>query len=483
MFLICANSCGSESSTPTAPPPKPSPIPPVVQLNPVNGHSNQANFQLSGSTTGGSTVTVSGGASVATTTANAAGAFTASVPLKPNSQNTLSVTATSPAGLTSSLVTVIIRHDDSRPVLNVLYPNDSVFDTDGDLRVNFAFEYSDSFPGIEIISVTNDRAIGGGLSKGGVDAGANIITAPGASPVIHPESATYNASLDHEFPIGANSVVISVADSAGNVTADTVEIEVAGTEPSFSLVSPSDGDVLTPGFVMRVEFSDVAGRVVQSGLNFIADKPLIGLLSQDGTQSKGAEAGETFGHAFSITEGSLLSTAEMNMDSYAFPGGETTIVAQVFDLAGNPSEADTVTVTAPDPYHSILVVNSIAQAGAQGHTIPLGFTSFEPFGGLQFSLNFDASVMSVDSISSQGRAPSSPFYEASGEGKLDIVMVDLAGDPIPSGSGVVLHVYASISATAASQVMALTLTDVQVANEAGDPINVVTRDGFIEVQR
>ena len=91
--------------------------------------------------------------------------------------------------------------------------------------------------------------------------------------------------------------------------------------------------------------------------------------------------------------------------------------------------------------------------------------------------------MSVDSISSQGRAPSSPFYEASGEGKLDIVMVDLAGDPIPSGSGVVLHVYASISAAAAGQTMALTLTDVQVANEAGDPINVVTRDGFIEVQR
>ena len=80
---------------------------------------------------------------------------------------------------------MIIRHDDGRPALNVLYPNDSVFDTDGDLRVNFAFEYSDSFPGIEIISITNDRAIGGGLSKGGVDAGANIIAALGASPVIH----------------------------------------------------------------------------------------------------------------------------------------------------------------------------------------------------------------------------------------------------------------------------------------------------------
>ena len=69
-FLICASSCGSESSVPTAPQ-KPAPVPPVVQLSLGNGYSNQVNFQLSGSTTGGSTVTVSGGASVATTTANA----------------------------------------------------------------------------------------------------------------------------------------------------------------------------------------------------------------------------------------------------------------------------------------------------------------------------------------------------------------------------------------------------------------------------
>ena len=484
-FLICASSCGSESSVPTAPQ-KPAPVPPVVQLSLGNGYSNQVNFQLSGSTTGGSTVTVSGGASVATTTANAAGAFTASVPLKPNSQNTLSVTATSPAGLTSSLVTMIIRHDDGRPVLNVLYPNDSVFDTDGDLRVNFAFEYSDSFPGIEIISITNDRAIGGGLSKGGVDAGANIITALGASPVIHQGSATYNASLDHEFPIGANSVVISVADSAGNVTADTVEIEVAGTEPSFEILQPQDGDVLTPDFVITADFSDVAGRITQSGLTFLANKPLIGLLSQDGTQAEGAEVGQNFGHAFSMTGGdpdTRPHATKMEMSSYAFPGGETMIISQVFDLAGNSSQADTITVTVPNPTHSVLVVNSTAQAGATGHTISLGFNSFEAFGGLQFSLNFDPSVMSLDSVSSAGRAPASPFYEVSEAGKVDIVVVDLTGDPIPSGSGIVLNVYASISATAAAQSMPLTLSDVQVANEAGNPINVVARDGVLEVQR
>ncbi len=428
-----------------------------------------------------------GGASVATTTANAAGAFTASVPLKPNSQNTLSVSATSTAGLTSSSVTVTIRHDDSRPVLNVLYPNDSIFDTDGDFRVNFAFEYSDSFPGIEIISVTNDRAIGGGHPKGGVDAGANIVlTSECCGPETPPGKFVYNASLDHEFPIGANSVVISVADSAGNVTADTVEIEVAGTEPSFEILQPQDGDVLSPDFVITADFSDVAGRITQSGLTFVANKPLIGLLSQDGTQAEGAEVGQNFGHAFSITGGdpdTRPHATKMEMSSYAFPGGETMIIGQVFDLAGNSSQADTITVTVPNPTHSVLVVNSTAQAGAQGHTIPLGFNSFEAFGGLQFSLNFDPSVMSVDSISSQGRAPASPFYEISEAGKLDIVVVDLTGDPIPSGSGVVLNVYASISAAAAAQSMTLTLSSVQVANEAGNPINVVARDGVLEVQR
>ena len=209
--------------------------------------------------------------------------------------------------------------------------------------------------------------------------------------------------------------------------------------------------------MITADFSDVVGRS-PCGLTFLANKPLIGLLSQDGTQAEGAEVGQNFGHAFSMTGGdpdTRPHATKMEMSSYAFPGGETMIIGQVFDLAGNSSQADTITVTVPNPTHSVLVVNSTAQAGATGHTISLGFNSFEAFGGLQFSLNFDPSVMSLDSVSSAGRAPASPFYEVL-RGKVDIVVVDLAGDPIPSGSGIKMNVYASISATAAAQSMPLT---------------------------
>ena len=63
--------------------------------------------------------------------------------------------------------------------------------------------------------------------------------------------------------------------------------------------SPSEGG--TPpvdDFIVSSEFSDVAGTIDGSGLVFIADNRLIGLLSQDGTQGESVEAGQNFGHLF-----------------------------------------------------------------------------------------------------------------------------------------------------------------------------------------
>lgn len=465
-------------------------VPPVVQLDAVQRHTNQSQFVLSGSTTGLSSVQVVGGSATGTGSADVQGAFTVSVPLNLNQENDLSVIATSPAGLISSAVSVTLVHDGVVPTLSVQEPSGSSFDTDGDSRVNIAFSFGDSIGGIETISVTNDRPIGGGTSIGGVDAGTNLLTAGGDSVSVGLTDVTYNASLDHEFLVGTNILTFIVADSAGNMQTDTVEFTVSGTEPIFRFTQPNDGDVLPwPGFVIAGEFIDVAGIIDYSDMVIVADRPLIALLSQDGTQRVGAEAGENLNHesanAFSFTDvaGSGWTIAEARDDgSYAFPAGATTMIGHVNDRAGNASQFDTVTVTFPALPHTLLVVNSSTAPGTTEHVVPIGFTSFNALGGVQFSINLDPSVLTVDSLKSAGRVSASPFFEVSDNGQVDIVLVDLSGDPIREGSDVVVNIYTSVSAQATAQDLALTLSDVEVADGTGNPVGVVVQDGVLEIR-
>ena len=164
--------CGGSPSEPGSGNSGTSNTPAVVQLQLAASprYTNQAAFSLSGSTTGSSTVTVNGGSAAATAVANAQGAFTVSVPLNLNQANSLTITATAPTGLGSTPLALSVTHDDVAPTLSVQPPSDSLFDTDGDFRVNIAFGFDDNSSGIEVISVTNDRPLGGGASSGGVDA-------------------------------------------------------------------------------------------------------------------------------------------------------------------------------------------------------------------------------------------------------------------------------------------------------------------------
>ena len=481
--LVVMVACGGSPSEPGSGNSGNSNTPTVVQLQLADSprYTNQADFSLSGSTTGSSTVTVNGGSAATTAVANAQGAFTVSVPLNLNQANNLTITATAPTGLSSTPLALSVTHDDVSPTLSVQHPSDSLFDTDGDFRVNIAFGFDDNSSGIEVISVTNDRALGGGASIGGVDAGSNLMTtAGGGSLVVGPDTVSYNASLEAEFPLGANTLTLSVTDSAGNAHAETVEFEVSGTEPSFTMTQPTDGDLLVwPGFVIAGQFSDVAGKIDQSGLTFVADKPLIALMSQDGTQAEGAEAGENFSQLFTFSD----TTAELRDEGlHAFPAGDLTITGQVADRTGTRSQSDSVTVTFPEAPHTLLVVNSTSAPGATEHVVPIGLTSFQGFGGVQFSLNFDPEVLTVDSLSSEGRAPSTPFFEMSAGGQLNVILVDLSGDPIPLGSGIVINIYTSVGATAAVQDLALTISDVEVANQDGNPVDVTVWDGVLAIR-
>ena len=119
------------------------------------------------------------------------------------------------------------------------------------------------------------------------------------------------------------------------------------------------------------------------------------------------------------------------------------------------------------------------------HVVPIGLTSFTPFRGVQFTVGFDASVMIVDSVKSAGRVPFSAFFEQSivgDAGEVEVVLVDFGGDPISEGSGVVVNIYTSVSASAAVQDMALAISGAEVADENGNPVDIVVQDGVLRIR-
>ena len=479
-LLLVALACGGSSpSEPGAPPVKPTP--PSLALSSVPRFTNLLTFPLSGTTQPYASVSVSGGTGQATASANSSGAFTATVPLLENQGNSLTVVATGPTGLASQPLQVSLTHDNLTPSVRIHEPIDSHFDSDGDSRVNISFSFSDSISGVKAMVVVNDRDIGAGVPGAGKAAGANILSATAGTLVMGEDSVAFNTGLDHEFPIGTNTLIVSVTDSAGNVAADTTAFEVFGTAPSFSITQPTDGQIMASSdFSVAIDFSDIGGTIHPSGLILSADKPLVGVLKQDGSSSSTIAADETLTSLFEVSDSSATF---VNEGDRLFPGGEVVLTGYAEDAGGNLSAISTVAVTFPAPAHALMVVNTTAGAGVTGHPIPIGLSNFTDLGGAQFTLNYDPTVVTVDSITSVGRAPQNPFYEISEDGTAEILLVDLGGDPIPTGSGVVVNLHASIDSGSPAQIVALTITDVEIANSTGIPLDVSVRDGSLSIQR
>lgn len=481
LSVVARTSSGVQSDAVTATVVHDNIAPDIANLD-IPTHTNQNPVTMTGSTEAGARVIAESPAETVETTADGLGAFSLAVQLTSNSANEITCVVEDPAGNQGVEAVAVIVHDNIAPTLTIQSPSGATFDTDGDARVNIEFSYDDGgASGVDLtsISVTNDRDIGGGLALGGIDAGVNLLPQDAVGPV----SAMYNASLAHEFAMGTNNLTVTVVDSAGNDRTETVEFTVSGTEPSFTITQPGDGgSPPADGFAIVGEFSDVAGIIDEGSLTVIADNSLLGLLLQDGSQSEDVPAGENLGHLFSITS----NTAEFLLgSSYAFPAGGMTLTGHVADRVGNISPADAVTFTFPTIPHRLFVVNSTVAPGAAAHVISIGLTSFTSFGGIQFTLQFDASVLTVNSVSSTGRAAFSPFYELSingDSGELKVVLVDLAGDHIPEGSGLVVDIYASVSAEAVVQDAALTITGAEISDINGNPVDFVVLDGVLRIR-
>ena len=156
------------------------------------------------------------------------------------------------------------------------------------------------------------------------------------------------------------------------------------------------------------------------------------------------------------------------------------------DRAGNMSPPDTVTFTYPTYPHTLLVLNSTAAPAAVEHVVPIGLTNFEALRGVQFTLGFPDSVMTVDSVTSVGRVSFSPFYERSVSGdeeRVEIVLVDLAGDHIPDGSEVLIHTYTSVSSNAVTGTdVEFVISDAEGSDEVGNPVSIAALNGILRIR-
>jgi hypothetical protein len=147
--------CGNPLQTPpsgvqllsfqTIPPDTTAPEAPTV--NPVPQFTNLTAVQLSGAAEAGSSVEVSGGSVVKTTTASPAGLFSVSVPLTANAINDFSVQASDASGNASAVVAtdnngdpLTTVQDSNRPLVSTVFPADGAIDVTRNLVIQVQFD-------------------------------------------------------------------------------------------------------------------------------------------------------------------------------------------------------------------------------------------------------------------------------------------------------------------------------------------------------
>jgi len=444
--------------------------------------TNQSPLAVTGTAEPGSTVRVEREAESAEGTAGSSGQFAINISLAANASNTITAKARDAAGNEGPPATATVTHDDLVPTLNIDSPTSSSFDSDGDLRVNIALGYSETgLSGIDVgtLEVTNNRDIGGGAVKGGVDAGTNLAE---FFDSVTETAASYNARLDHEFPAGSNTLTVEISDRAGNTATQSVAFSVAGTDPAFQITSPDEGAQPAPQFLIRAEYEDVAGLIDVESFELTADRTVFGLLLQDGTKFSDVPAGTNLRDLFSITD----TDASFDVDStrYAFPEGASTLVGTISDRAGNTAPSDAVTFNAAPRISNLLVILTSTDPGTTEHVVPVGLTNLSDLGGVNFVLNFDPTVLAVDSVKTTGRVafPADSNADTQGSsGAVTTIVFDIDGDPIPAGAGVVLDFYVTIAGSAASGSSAITLTDLAASDSLGAAVPIVGTDGFITI--
>jgi len=341
LLLFGIIACGGSGSSPTAPVVTPTPKP-VVTLNQPQSHTNVLAVTISGSTTANATLQISGGAAVVTATASTSGTFTASVTLKANQENQISVVATNSAGGISTAAVVTVVHDDIAP--------------DAPTPAVGRYAGADPFP-----------------FSGTTEAGAEVTLTSAIDSV--QATADTNGRFEQEIhlvPEAVNEITLVAQDLAGNQGNQYIAKIISDTlPPTVEFVSPlppggpqgpadSDGDGRVDISFYAVDMCTVCEQYpltdprtngVDPTSLFVANDRAIG----GGSELGGIDAGKNMLEdvdlapvtAIDVDTGKLSTDYEVGL-AYEFPSGVNVLTITVADSAGNTSTDDIEFTVVPE---------------------------------------------------------------------------------------------------------------------------------------
>ena len=346
-----------------------------------NTRTRDLTITVTGTTEPGSTLAVNRQPSPAdfSKTVPDSGLFALSVPLVPNTTNTITLTATDAAGNPSPVTTVTVSHDDVAPILIITSPATGT-------PIGSAFTTKDA--AVTISGTVDDPTATVTLTGSTVLSGKSV-SRPLTTLTVTPDtSGNFNVNVDL-LPDARHDLQIIAVDHVGNSGTASIIVIRDTTPPEITILSPVDGAQTPQTHV------DVIGSI-------------------DDNAATVAVNGQT----------TLVAEGRFTLNNLALSDGTNTISAIATDTAGNPSPVaaisivvDTIPPEVPllDNLPSIINTNQLtlsgtsepnAQLNITGGLVPVSTTA-DQTGAFQADvlLNDNTStVLSVKAVDSLGNA-------------------------------------------------------------------------------
>ena len=120
--------------------------------------------------------------------------------------------------------------------------------------------------------------------------------------------------------------------------------------------------------------------------------------------------------------------------------------------------------------------------GSNGNTVSVMLANGEDLGGFQLTLNYDYTVIQVEEVSDTDMTSGMEVYDSEPEpGQLNIMVLDMDGNNIPSGSGRALEIQFTVSDSIESTIAPLELSNVVLSDEEGNTLYSEYGSGYFFV--
>ena len=104
-------------------------------------------------------------------------------------------------------------------------------------------------------------------------------------------------------------------------------------------------------------------------------------------------------------------------------------------------------------------------------------------GGLQFTVEYNPLLISIDSVSGTGRLSDIDLhYNEPTSGNFTVLVTDLSGQTISPGEGTVLQLKISVAQNTTPQAVNLDLDDIIFANSEGLTLSAASANGYFIVK-